>query len=175
IHSLLVPWIILALIAVHLFLVVWHKHTHYPGPGRTEKNVVGFPLFPVYTAKAGGFFFIVFGVLALMGAAFQINPVWNYGPYDPSQVSAGSQPDWYLGWLEGALRIVPPAESTLFGWTFSWNVFVPAVIVPGLLFTVLALFPFVEQWVTRDRREHHLLERPRNNPTRTAFGVAGSV
>src|SRR5699024_5228396 len=106
IHILLVPGIILALIAVHLFLVVWHQHTHYPGPGRTEKNVVGFPLFPVYTAKAGGFFFIVFGVLALMGAFMAINPVWNYGPYDPSIVSAGAQPDWYMLFLEGSLTLM---------------------------------------------------------------------
>src|SRR5699024_11014081 len=102
-----------------------------------------------------------------------INPVWNYGPYDPSQVTAGSQPDWYMGWVEGAVRIMPNWEWTIWGWTFSWNVFLPAVCLLGLLFTVLALYPFVEQWVTGDKREHHLLERPRNNPTRTALGVAG--
>ncbi len=174
-HILLLPALLLVLVGAHLILLWTLKHTHWPGAGKTEKNVVGYPFMPVYIAKAGGFSFIVFGFLTLMGAAIQINPVWNYGPYDPSQVSAGAQPDWYLGWLEGALRIMPPTEMTVFGWTFSWNVFVPAVIVPGLLFTVLALYPFVEQWVTRDRREHHLLDRPRNNPTRTAFGVAGSV
>ncbi|MDN5853053.1 MAG: cytochrome bc complex cytochrome b subunit [Actinomycetia bacterium] len=175
VHVLLLPALLVGLVALHLILIWYHKHTHFAGPGHTEKNVVGYPLLPVYTAKAGGFFFMVFGVIALMGAIIQINPVWNYGPYDPSQVSAGAQPDWYLGWLEGALRIMPPTEWTILGWTFSWNVFVPTVIVPGLLFTVLGVFPFVEQWVTGDKREHHLLERPRNNPTRTGFGVAGIV
>ena len=106
-HILLVPGIILALIALHLFFVVLHKHTQYPGSGRSDKNVVGFPLFPIYMAKAGGFFFIVFGVIALHGGDVSINPVWNYGPYDPSPISAGTQPDWYMLFIEGALRLMP--------------------------------------------------------------------
>ena len=84
-----------------------HKHTQYPGSGRSNKNVVGYPLFPIYVAKAGGYFFLVFGVIALMAATMTINPVWNYGPYDPSPVSAGAQPDWYMLFLEGALRLMP--------------------------------------------------------------------
>ena len=92
---------------MHLFMVVVHKHTQYPGPGRNDGNVVGYPLGPVYAAKAGGFFFIVFGVVALMAAFFTINPIWNYGPYDPSPVSAGTQPDWYIGFVDGALRLMP--------------------------------------------------------------------
>ena len=90
-----------------MLLLVYHKHTQWPGPGRTEQNVVGFPMLPVYAAKAGGFFFIVFGVTALMGGLLSINPVWKFGPYDPSKVTAGSQPDWYMGWPDGALRIMP--------------------------------------------------------------------
>ncbi len=174
VHILLVPGLILALVGLHLFLVVLHKHTHYAGPGRSERNVVGYPLFPVYVAKAGGFFFIVFGVLALMGATMTINPVWNYGPYDPSPVSAGAQPDWYMLFLEGALRLMPGqgTEWVIGGYTLSLNVLIPAVVVPGLLFTVLALYPFIEAYVTGDRREHHIAERPRNNPVRTAVGVA---
>ncbi|HIT74100.1 MAG TPA: ubiquinol-cytochrome c reductase cytochrome b subunit [Candidatus Avipropionibacterium avicola] len=171
-HVLLIPGIILGLIAAHLALVVYHKHTQFPGPGRTEKNVVGYPLFPVYMAKAGGFFFIVFGAVILMSATMQINPVWKYGAYNPEQVTAGSQPDWYMGWVEGAVRIMPGWEWHIGGTTWSWNVFLPAVMLMGLLFTVMGVYPFIEQWVTKDKDEHHLLERPRNNPTRTAFGVA---
>src|SRR6201991_2822129 len=129
IHVLLIPGLLLALIAAHMLLLVYHKHTQWPGPGRTEKNVVGYPMLPVYAAKAGGFFFIVFGVTALMGALLSINPVWKYGPYDPSKVTAGSQPDWYMGWPDGALRIMPGWESHLFtgpgglpAVTLSWNV-----------------------------------------------------
>ncbi|HYJ69980.1 MAG TPA: cytochrome bc complex cytochrome b subunit [Nocardioidaceae bacterium] len=173
VHVLLIPGILLGLITVHLILVVYHKHTQFPGPGKTEKNVIGPPALPIYAAKAGGFFFIVFGVSTLMSAIFQINAIWNYGPYNPSEVTAGSQPDWYMGWLEGGLRIMPNWESTIFGWTFSWNVFVPGVLLLGILFTLLGLYPFVERWVNGDDREHHLLDRPRNAPIRTAFGVAG--
>lgn len=172
-HILLIPALILGLIALHLFLVFLHKHTQYPGGGRTDKNVVGLPLFPVYTAKAGGFFFVVFGVITLLAAAFQINPVWNYGPYDPSPVSAGTQPDWYMLFIDGALRIMPGAfEVVIGGYTLSLNVLIPAVILPGLFFGVLALYPWIEGWATGDRGEKHVLDRPRNAPTRTAFGVA---
>lgn len=172
VHILLIPALLLGLVAAHLALVVYHKHTQYPGPGRTEKNVVGYPLFPVYAAKAGGFFFVVFGVLTLMGTFLQINPVWKFGPYNPGEVTAGSQPDWYMGWLEGAVRITPNWEWHIGHTTWSWNIFLPGVCLMGVLFTLLVAWPFVEKWITGDESEHHLLDRPRNVPTRTALGVA---
>jgi ubiquinol-cytochrome c reductase cytochrome b subunit len=171
VHILLLPGIFLALITVHLMLVWYQKHTQFPGPGRTEKNVVGYPLMPVYMAKAGGFFFIVFGVTAFLGAVASINPIWLYGPYTPGQVSAGSQPDWYMGWLDGLVRMAPPLETYFFGYTISWNILIPGLILPGIMFTLLALYPFIESWATGDKREHHLLDRPRNAPNRTAIGA----
>ncbi|MPZ63752.1 MAG: ubiquinol-cytochrome c reductase cytochrome b subunit [Propionibacteriales bacterium] len=172
VHVLLIPGLLLALIVAHLLLLVYNKHTQWPGPGHTEKNVVGYPLLPVYAAKAGGFFFMVFGVTALMGALMQINPVWKYGPYNPAEVTAGSQPDWYMGFTEGLLRIFPPWETELFGFTVSWNVFLPAALTPMVMFIVITMYPFIEQWITGDKREHHLLQRPRNAPTRTALMAA---
>jgi ubiquinol-cytochrome c reductase cytochrome b subunit len=172
IHVLLIPGLLLGLIAAHMMLLVYHKHTQWPGPGRTEKNVVGFPMLPVYAAKAGGFFFIVFGVVALMGGLMTINPVWKFGPYDPTKVTAGSQPDWYMGWPDGLLRIMPGWESVIFGYTISWNVMIPILIVPPLMLVILMLLPFIEGWITGDKREHHLLQRPRNAPTRTAVMVS---
>lgn len=174
-HILLVPGLILALVTVHLMMVWTQKHTQFPGPGRTNDNVVGYPLMPIYMAKAGGFFFVVFGVIALIGGLVTINPIWIFGPYTPDQVSAGTQPDWYIGWLDGALRLMPNWESVLFGYTISWNVFIPSVVIPGILFTGMALYPFLEQWVTGDKREHNLLERPRNAPVRTGIGVMAIV
>jgi ubiquinol-cytochrome c reductase cytochrome b subunit len=172
VHVLLVPGLILALITIHLMLVWFQKHTQWPGKGRTQRNVVGFPLFPVYMAKAGGFFFVVFGITALMGGLFQINPIWMYGPYVPDQITAGSQPDWYIGWLEGALRMMPNIEIVLpGGYNLSLNVLFPSVILPGIIFTLMALYPFIEAWASGDRKPHHLLDRPRNAPTRTALGV----
>ena len=172
IHVLLIPGILLALVAAHMLLLVYHKHTQWPGPGRTQENVVGFPMLPVYAAKAGGFFFIVFGITTIMGGLLSINPIWKYGPYDPTKVTAGSQPDWYMGWPDGALRIMPGWEFHFFGYSFALNVFLPVIVLPGLMFTILMLLPFLEAWITGDKREHHLLERPRNAPTRTALMVS---
>ena len=172
VHVLLIPGLLLGLIAAHMLLLVYHKHTQWPGPGRTEENVVGFPMLPVYAAKAGGFFFIVFGVSALMGGLMTINPVWKFGPYDPTKVTAGSQPDWYMGWPDGLLRIIPGWESVIFGYTISWNVMIPILIVPPLMLVILMMLPFLEAWITGDKREHHLLQRPRNAPTRTAVMVS---
>jgi ubiquinol-cytochrome c reductase cytochrome b subunit len=172
-HIMIIPALIIVLLAVHLMMVIIHKHTHYSGPGKTDENVVGFPLMPVYVAKAGGFFFLVFGVLMAISATFTINPIWNYGPYDPSPVSAGTQPDWYIGWLDGALRLAPShLDLNLFGIVLPMGVLLPLVI--SLLFlAIVAAYPFVEKWVTGDDREHHVLDRPRNAPTRTAIGAAG--
>jgi ubiquinol-cytochrome c reductase cytochrome b subunit len=171
IHVLLLPAAIVGLFTAHILFVFIHKHTQYPGPGRTNNNVVGYPFLPVYTAKAGGFFFMVFGVTALISAIVTINPIWSYGPYDPTAVSAGSQPDWYMLFADGALRLMPPVEWTFLGVTFSPNVFVPGVLLLGLLFTVAGIYPFLEKHVTGDEREHHLLDRPRNAPTRTGLGA----
>ena len=172
VHVLLVPGLLLALIGAHMLLLVYHKHTQWPGPGRTEQNVVGEPLLPIYTAKAGGFFFMVFGVVSLMGGLMTINPVWRFGPYNPGEVTAGSQPDWYMGIAEGLLRIMPGWETHIWGITLSWNVFLPGQIGPVALLAVILAYPFLEQWITGDKREHHLLQRPRNAPTRTAFLAA---
>ncbi len=171
VHILVVPGLILALLTAHLMMVWYQKHTQFPGPGRTNDNVVGYPVLPIYMAKAGGFFFVVFGVITLISGLVTINPIWLYGPYTPDQVTAGSQPDWYIGWLEGSLRMMPNVEWVIFGYTLSWNILVPAVILPGLVFTVMAIYPWIEQWATGDKREHHLLDRPRNAPVRTSLGA----
>ncbi|MBM9464356.1 cytochrome bc complex cytochrome b subunit [Aeromicrobium sp. YIM 150415] len=172
-HILLIPALLLGLIAAHMLLLVYHKHTQFPGAGRTNENVVGYPMLPVYAAKAGGFFFIVFGVIAFLSATFTVNGIWIYGPYNPAEVTAGSQPDWYMGFAEGALRIFPPLEFDIFGSTWPLSVLIPGLGALGILFTLLGAWPFVERWITGDDREHHLLDRPRNAPTRTALGVAG--
>ncbi len=172
VHILLIPGLLLALIGAHMMLLVYQKHTQWPGPGKTNDNVVGYPMLPVYAAKAGGFFFIIFGLTALMGGLMTINPIWMYGPYDPSKVTAGSQPDWYMGIAEGLLRSMPGWESHIGGFTISWNVFLPGAVAPGIIFGVVLLYPFIEAWITGDKREHHLLQRPRNAPVRTAFMVA---
>ncbi|MEU9914399.1 cytochrome bc complex cytochrome b subunit [Streptomyces sp. NPDC051001] len=171
IHVLLLPGIMLGLVVAHLILVFYHKHTQYPGPGRDEKTVVGMPLLPVYTAKAGGFFFLVFGMLALMGGLAQINPVWAFGPYRPDLVTTGAQPDWYLGFSEGLIRVMPGWEINAWGHSLVLGVFIPFSLFP-LILLAIGVYPFVEAWITGDKREHHILDRPRNVPVRTGLGVA---
>jgi ubiquinol-cytochrome c reductase cytochrome b subunit len=170
VHVLLVPALILALIVVHVGLVVTQMHSQFPGRGRTERNVVGERMYPTYGAKAGGFFALVFGVLALLGGLVQINPVWLYGPYNPSQVSAGSQPDWYVGFLDGSTRLLPAWEIRLWDHTVS-PLFWPTIVLPGILFTLLALYPFIEARLTKDRASHNLLQRPRDVPVRASLGA----
>ncbi|MFD6435061.1 cytochrome bc complex cytochrome b subunit [Streptomyces venezuelae] len=171
IHILLLPGIMLGLVVAHLILVFYHKHTQFAGPGKTEKNVVGAPLLPVYIAKAGGFFFLVFGVLAIMGAVATINPVWLMGPYRPDLVSTGAQPDWYLGFSEGLIRVMPGWEISAWGHTLNLGVFIPFALFP-LILVAIGVYPFIEAWVKGDRREHHIADRPRNAPVRTGLGVA---
>ncbi|MFE9612242.1 cytochrome bc complex cytochrome b subunit [Streptomyces sp. NPDC006012] len=170
-HVLLIPGVMAALVVTHLLLVVHHKHTQFAGPGRTEGNVVGAPFLPVYLAKAGGFFFLVSGFLALLAAVATVNPVWAYGPFRADQVSAGAQPDWYLGFAEGLVRIMPGWEINLWGHTLALGVLIPVVVFP-LLLVFIGVYPFLESRITGDGREHHLLDRPRNRPVRTAVGAA---
>ncbi|MGW1723780.1 cytochrome bc1 complex cytochrome b subunit [Streptomyces sp. NPDC002306] len=171
VHVLLLPGIMLGLVVAHLILVFYHKHTQYPGPGRDQKSVVGMPFLPVYMAKAGGFFFLTFGVLTIMGAIAGINPVWAFGPYRPDLVTTGAQPDWYLGFSEGLIRVMPGWEISLWGHTLVPGVLIPFSLFP-LILLALGVYPFVEAWITGDRREHHILDRPRNVPVRTGLGAA---
>jgi len=173
IHVLLVPGILLALISAHMMIIWRQKHTDFPGPGKTEHNVVGSPFYQTFLIKTNGFLFMVFGVCAFLGAFAQINPVWLYGPYNASQVSAGSQPDWYIFFLEGSLRLMPNLESNFWGHTISWNILIPGVILPGIMFNLLYVYPPLEAWITKDRAYHNLLQRPRDVPVRTGLGVAG--
>jgi ubiquinol-cytochrome c reductase cytochrome b subunit len=170
-HVLIVPAIIVGLLTLHLVMLVRQKHTQFAGRGRREDNVVGSKLWPTFTAKTLGLLFFVFAVCAALGGLFQINPVWLYGPFDPSAVSAGSQPDWYIGWLEGALRLMPPWEVRIGGFEIP-NPFFPGVLLPGITFTILYLWPWIEERLTKDHAQHHILDRPRDRPRRTAIGVA---
>ncbi|MCU1373456.1 MAG: cytochrome b/b6 domain protein, partial [Actinomycetia bacterium] len=145
-------------------------HTQFPGPGRTEGNVVGSPLWPSYTAKSIGLLTALLAVLCLLGGLAQINPIWLYGPFEPASVTTAAQPDWYMGWLEGALRLAPAWRFHVFGYPIS-ELFGPAVLLPGLTFGLLYAWPFLEARLTHDRQLHHLLDRPRDRPARTALGT----
>jgi ubiquinol-cytochrome c reductase cytochrome b subunit len=171
-HVLLVPGILLALITAHLFIMVHQKHTQMPAKGNTERNVVGQPFFPYFVAKGTTWFFFIFGALVLLATFAQINPVWLYGPYSPVAISSASQPDFYMGLLEGSLRIMPAWEVNFLGHTVTFSALIPFVLPLTIVLGGAAIWPFFERWATGDKSFHHVNDRPRNAPVRTATGVA---
>jgi ubiquinol-cytochrome c reductase cytochrome b subunit len=170
IHILLLPGIMLALVGVHLALVWYQKHTQFPGVRRKETNVVGVRILPVFALKGGAFFAVATGILALMSGLFQINPVWKFGPYDPSKVSAGSQPDWYMGWADGLLRVYPPWELYLGRYTVP-PVFFAGAIGIAVLIGALIAYPWLERRLSGDTAHHNLVQRARDVPVRTGIGM----
>ena len=173
VHVFVLPALIATLIGLHLWMVVRTRHAQFPGPGRRERNVVGAPLWPAYALRSLGWLSAVAAVLVLLGGLVQINPVWQWGPYEPWVGESGAQPDWYLGWLIGALRLMPNWEPTVFGRTILPNPFFGGVLFPGVVFGFLYALPAVDRMLfTRDRAEHHLLDRARDNPRRTGVLAA---
>jgi ubiquinol-cytochrome c reductase cytochrome b subunit len=170
IHAIVGPALIAGLLVLHVILVVRQRHTQFPGPGRTDTNVVGPRLWPARTVRSLGLMALVFSACALLGGLVQIDPIWLWGDFKAGRTMGPSQPDWYTGWIDGALRLYPGWEPVLFGWRMP-NVFIPGVIMPGLTFVVLFLWPFLERLVTKDRQAHQLLQRPRERPGRVAVGV----
>jgi ubiquinol-cytochrome c reductase cytochrome b subunit len=172
VHVLILPVIIGGLIAVHLLLIVLPHHSQFRGGGATERNVVGTPAWPGYALRSLGLLFAVAGALFLLGGLVQVNPIWQWGQYEIYDGTNGAQPDWYMGWLIGALRIMPPIEPSVFGYTLFPNPFFGGLLVPSLVFGFLYLWPSIERRVTGDHAVHNLLDRPRDNPWRTAIGAA---
>jgi ubiquinol-cytochrome c reductase cytochrome b subunit len=172
-HVFIFPAILATLIGLHLAQIVRQHHAQFRGPGARNDNVVGPPTWPTYALRSLGWLSAVAATLFLLGGLVQINPIWQWGPYEPYQGTNGAQPDWYLGWLIGALRIMPNWEPRLFGHTIIPNPFFGGVLFPTVVFAVLYSWPWLEQrFITRDLRTHHLLDRPRDNPLRTGVGVA---
>jgi ubiquinol-cytochrome c reductase cytochrome b subunit len=171
-HVLILPVIIGTLIAIHLALVASRHHTQFATGLRSERRVVGLPAFPGYAPRSLGLFFSVAAVLFLLGGLVQINPVWLWGPYDVGQGTNGAQPDWYLGWLIGALRLVPHFDVVIADRTVVPNPFWGGALFPLVTMAALLAWPWIERRVTGDHAVHNLLERPRDRPWRTAIGAA---
>ncbi|PPK64206.1 cytochrome bc complex cytochrome b subunit [Actinokineospora auranticolor] len=170
VHILLLPGILLALIGVHLALVWYQKHTQFPGVRRKETNVVGVRIMPVFAVKGGAFMAVVVGVCAALGGLFQINPIWNFGPFNAAHISAGTVPDWYMGWTDGLIRLWPAWEVYLGNYTIP-AAFFPFMLGLPLLGGIAAVYPWIERKFTKDDAHHNLLQRPRDVPVRTSLGV----
>jgi ubiquinol-cytochrome c reductase cytochrome b subunit len=171
-HVLLIPAALAILISVHLAMIMRQHHSQFPGPGRRERNVVGTPLWPAYALRSIGLLLAVAAVLFLIGGLIQINPIWQWGPFEPYLSTSGAQPDWYIGWLIGALRLMPNFEPVIAGHTIIPNPFWGGIAFPLVVFGVLFSWPALERRITGDRRRHDLLDRPRDRPIRTAIGAA---
>jgi ubiquinol-cytochrome c reductase cytochrome b subunit len=171
-HVLIFPVLIGSLMALHLALVAIPHHTQFKGRRRTEANVIGTPMWPGYALRSLGLLFSVAAVLFALGGLIQINPIWQWGPYEPYLGTNGAQPDWYLGWLIGALRLMPHFDVVIGGYTLIPNPFWGGVLFPALVFGFLYAWPTLERRLERDQAQHNLLDRPRDNPRRTAIGAA---
>jgi ubiquinol-cytochrome c reductase cytochrome b subunit len=171
-HVFLLPIAIAVLLSLHLLLIVARHHTQFPGPRRSERRVVGLPAFPGYAPRSLGLAFAVAGVLVLLGGLVQINAIWQWGPYETALGTNGAQPDWYLGWLIGALRLMPGFDVTIGDYTLIPNPFWGGALFPMLVFAFLFAWPSIERWRTGDRDHHNLLDRPQDMPWRTAVGAA---
>jgi ubiquinol-cytochrome c reductase cytochrome b subunit len=172
VHILVIPVLIGALLTLHLVLVASRHHTQFRQRSRTGRAVVGLPMYPGYAPRSLALACAVAGVVLLLGGLVQINPVWLWGPFHVDLSTNGAQPDWYLGWLIGGLRLMPGWEPVVGGRTLVPNPFWGGVLAPLLLFLLLFLWPTLERWRTGDRAAHNLLDRPRDAPWRTAIGVA---
>ena len=169
-HTMLLPALLVGLLAVHLGTVV--RHRRHPGPGRGEGAAAGARRRPERALASLSLLLLVAAVLALLGGVAQINPVWQLGPYHPAHVTSPAQPDWYLAFLDGLVRLAPPWGFELFGWTIS-ELLWPALLFPAVAFGILTLWPWIERRLGGDRAEHQLLDRPRDAPLRSAVGAAG--
>ncbi|WP_311879041.1 cytochrome bc1 complex cytochrome b subunit [Microbacterium forte] len=174
-HVFVFPAVLVLFLILRIRSGYRHGAPQFAGPGRSEQNIVGIPFFPQMAMRVGGLFLVVSGLIMAISATVTIAPIWLYGPSSPGDASAGSQPDWYTGFLDGALRLVPPGwEVEWLGRTWTLAVLVPLTVVALFLLLVVS-YPFLEEWITGDNRNHHLLDRPRNAPGRTAIGVAAIV
>lgn len=160
-HVYVLPAVMVALLAVQAVLGARDKPARIP--------------LGVRAGRHGALFFAVFGVLTLLATTVTVNPIWSYGPARAGNASAGTGALWYLAFLDGAQRLVPP------GWEFVWlnRTWTIAILAPvavsGLFLVTAMLYPFIEPWFAGDRPAYHRPARPRDTPVRTGIGVAGVV
>jgi ubiquinol-cytochrome c reductase cytochrome b subunit len=167
-HVYFLPVTIGALIALHLGLLVYQKHTQFV---RDPNRVVGRRFWPDYALRTVAALGATLAVLALLATFFEINPVGDYGPYRPWIVMNGAVPDWYAAFLEGALRLGPATEIRIAGHPIP-PVFWPGLVLPSVTFLFLLLWPFIEARLTGDRAPHDVLEKPTQVPLRVGVGAA---
>ena len=171
-HVLIFPVLIGGLLGAHLALVASRHHTQFK-PKRIdgERKLIGVPSFPGQAPRSLGLLLAVAAVLVLLGGLVQINPIWLWGPYHVGSATNGAQPDWYLGWLIGALRLMPSFDLVIANRTLVPNPFWGGILFPLVVMLALLAWPWLERRVRGDRATHNVLDRPRDAPVRTAIGA----
>lgn len=170
-HVLMIPALLIGLISVHLVIMTRQRHTQFPRPGIDgHRFVVGKPLWPSQFSASTTLMLWISGLLAAAAVLIPWSDVLLIGPYVAGEVGNQAQPDWFLFWLEGALRVFPALEFRMLGMTVS-GVFVAGVLLPGGIFTVLVAYPFVERRVYDLEGDWHVLQNPLNIPLRAAVSI----
>jgi ubiquinol-cytochrome c reductase cytochrome b subunit len=171
-HVLLLPIVIGTMLGAHLLLVASRHHTQFRRRRQeTERTLVGVPTFPGQAPRSIGLMLGTASVLFLLGGLVQINPVWLWGPYHTGSSTNGAQPDWYLGWLIGGLRLVPGFDWVVGKYTLVPNPFWGGVLFPTVVLMFMYVYPWLERRATGEYGYYNLLDRPRDNPWRTAIGT----
>jgi ubiquinol-cytochrome c reductase cytochrome b subunit len=172
-HVFIFPALIGGLLSAHLALVASRHHSQFKPKRKVngERKLIGVPTFPGQAPRSIGLLLAVAAALVLLGGLVQINPIWLWGPYHVSQGTNGAQPDWYLGWLIGALRLMPHFDVVVWNRTLIPNPFWGGILFPLIVMGTLLAWPWLEQRFSGDRRAHNVLDRPRDAPMRTAIGV----
>ena len=167
IHVMLLPAAIIGAVTVHLLIVYRQKHTQFPRLGVDGHNLVlGKPLWPLQFAESATLLLWCGGLLAAAAVLIPWSDVSLLGPYTPGAVGNNAQPDWFMFWLEGMLRIFPPLEFRLPPGIVISGPFVAGIVLPGLIFTFLGVYPFLEKRVYNLEGEWHVLQNPLEIPLR---------
>ncbi|MDX6485497.1 MAG: ubiquinol-cytochrome c reductase cytochrome b subunit, partial [Gaiellaceae bacterium] len=171
-HVFVFPILIGTLLTAHLVLVALKHHTQFKQRRETEREIVGVPTWPGQTPRSLGLMLATAGVLFLLGGLVQINPIWFWGPFHTYASTNGAQPDWYLGWLIGGLRLMPGFDVTVGHYTLIPNAFWGGILFPTIVIGFMYFWPWIERKMTGDDAFHNIVDRPRDAPVRTAIGIA---
>ncbi|MEF8822179.1 MAG: cytochrome bc complex cytochrome b subunit [Halovenus sp.] len=133
-----------------------------------DSVVVGLPAFPNQVAVSAVVFFLTLATLSLLAGFLPVHNIAEYGPNDPASTPSLIMPDWFLMWGYGFLKLIPSWMSfDLLGIHFSAE-FIGGLLLPGIIFGVVALWPFIDY----DEKPVHFTADPLERPFQTAVGVA---
>lgn len=170
-HVLILPGVLIGGLAIHLLLVTRQRHTQFPRPAVDgHRWIVGKPLWPSQFAESATLMLWVGGALVLSSVLVPWSDITLQGPYQPGEVGNSAQPEWFLFWVEGALRVFPALEIDVLGLTLSGS-FVAGALLPTAIIVGLIAYPFLERRVYGLEGDWHVLQNPMDIPLRAGAVV----